>query len=48
MSLSVIYCIENIINGHVYIGSAVDYKDRKRLHIQHLNKNKFFACNSQV
>lgn len=34
-----IYGIENIINGKLYIGSAVDYKNRRRQHQYTLGKN---------
>lgn len=33
-----IYALLNIINGKYYIGSAVDFKDRWRLHLLALNK----------
>lgn len=33
-----IYTITNNMNGHRYVGSAVDLKDRFRCHRQHLNK----------
>lgn len=38
-----IYCIENIINNKKYIGQSVNIKNRKRKHLDELNKNKH--CN---
>lgn len=35
-----VYQIKNEITKQVYIGSAKNYEDRKRRHIQSLNKNK--------
>ncbi len=35
-----IYCIRNIINNKIYIGSSVDFKNRVRLHRYDLNHNK--------
>ena len=35
-----IYCIKNIINGKVYVGSAVDIKSRFRWHRTFLEKGK--------
>ena len=35
-----IYCIKNIINGKMYIGSAVDLKNRERQHFSALRLNK--------
>ena len=34
-----IYVIENQINGHRYIGSAINIKERWAEHIKQLNKN---------
>lgn len=35
-----IYQIKNLVNGNIYVGSAVDFKDRWRKHRQDLDKNK--------
>ena len=37
---SCIYKITNILNGKIYVGSAIDFIQRKSLHISQLNKNK--------
>ena len=37
--ISGIYCIENLINGNLYIGQSINLKNRKRQHFQELNKN---------
>lgn len=37
---NVIYKIENLVNGHIYIGSAKDYYNRMRLHRHYLRKGK--------
>lgn len=36
--MKVIYCIENEVNGKCYIGSAVDFKRRRREHLNKLRK----------
>jgi group I intron endonuclease len=38
--LSGIYKIENLVNGHCYIGQSVDLKTRKGQHFNYLLKNK--------
>jgi len=38
--ISVIYCIECLVNGKVYIGSTVDVNHRKTAHFLNLRKNK--------
>lgn len=35
-----IYCIENLINGKKYIGSATNFKERWRIHLSDLRRNK--------
>jgi excinuclease UvrABC nuclease subunit len=35
-----IYCIKNIINDKMYIGSAVNLKTRRYEHFHFLTKNK--------
>lgn len=40
MKQSVIYCIINIQNNHKYIGSSINFNERKRLHIRQLSSNK--------
>lgn len=39
MNQSGIYCITNTVNGHKYIGSAVNFKERWQKHKRELNKN---------
>lgn len=39
MNIGAIYKITNIINGKFYIGSAVDFDKRKKIHLYHLQKN---------
>jgi group I intron endonuclease len=39
-----IYRIINTINGHCYIGSAINLKTRKRIHFWSLNKNRHINC----
>lgn len=36
----VIYCIKNIINNKIYIGSAKNFRIRRNLHLLQLKKNK--------
>ena len=31
-----IYCIENSVNGHCYIGQTIDYVARKSKHLREL------------
>lgn len=38
--ISGIYAILNIVNDKCYIGSAIDFADRWRLHLLELNRNK--------
>lgn len=38
--ISAIYSISNIINDKIYIGSAIDFKTRKRHHLYKLKNNK--------
>ena len=38
-----IYCIENIVNNHCYIGQTVDFKDRKSKHFSELKRG--IHCN---
>lgn len=45
--ISGIYQIRNTINGHVYIGSAVDTEGRFRLHKSSLSKNKHHSIHLQ-
>ena len=40
MSISGIYIIRNLINGNVYIGSAVRIDSRKRQHLHKLRSGK--------
>ena len=40
MSQCGIYVIENTMNGHVYVGSAVNFAARRRVHLHHLRHNK--------
>lgn len=42
ISDSGVYCILNMVNGHFYVGSAIDFKDRLNCHKSHL-KNKIHA-----
>lgn len=35
-----IYCIRNLVNGKIYIGSSVKFKSRWKSHIKRLNTNK--------
>lgn len=35
-----VYCIKNVVNGKKYIGSAVDLKDRWRVHYRELCQNR--------
>jgi len=35
-----VYCVENIINGKMYIGQSVDLRRRKRNHFSKLGQNK--------
>lgn len=39
----VIYCIQNNINGNIYVGSTIDYNRRIKSHLNQLNQNKH--CN---
>lgn len=38
--MQVIYMIRNTVNGNTYIGSSINFKSRKREHINDLIKNK--------
>lgn len=38
--ISCVYKITNIINNKYYIGSTVDFKNRKRQHLSELKNNK--------
>lgn len=40
MKLQVIYQIRNIVDKKLYIGSAIDFLQRKALHLSHLRCNK--------
>lgn len=42
-----IYKIENLINGKVYVGSAVNFKARVNLHIHRLRLKKHHSCKLQ-
>ena len=42
-----VYIITNVVNGKYYIGGAVDFYDRFRLHIADLLKNKHFNSHLQ-
>ena len=44
---SVIYKIVNIVDGKVYIGSAIDFEYRKNSHISTLRRNKHRNCHLQ-
>ena len=37
---NVIYIITNLVNNRVYVGSAVDFPQRRQVHLHHLRKNK--------
>lgn len=39
MITNVIYCIRNIVSNKIYIGSSVNYKNRKRTHLHTLRNN---------
>lgn len=47
MENSGVYEIVNTVNGHKYIGSAVNIKSRWRSHFYHLNKNKHHSSHLQ-
>jgi group I intron endonuclease len=38
--MACIYVIRNVVNGKRYIGSAVNFKNRKAVHMSHLKDNK--------
>lgn len=40
MAKTGIYTIENTVNGHVYVGSAVNFATRRRVHLHHLRHGK--------
>jgi hypothetical protein len=42
-----IYSITNTVNGHVYIGSAVNISRRWNDHVRHLNKNEHHSIHLQ-
>jgi len=42
-----IYCIKNIVNGKIYIGSAVNVEQRFRNHKSNLRKNKHHSSRLQ-
>jgi hypothetical protein len=39
-----IYCIKNIINNKLYIGSAKNFRIRFNIHLSQLRKNKHHSC----
>lgn len=45
--LSGIYQIKNIVNNHLYIGSAINVKNRKSKHFSDLKKNKHHSIHLQ-
>jgi group I intron endonuclease len=47
MKLMCIYSIKNIKNNKIYIGSAVDFHRRKRVHLNLLNKGKHHSIKLQ-
>lgn len=46
-NMSGIYCIENTINHHKYIGSSVNIGARLQSHLRLLNANKHFNVHLQ-
>jgi len=42
-----IYQIKNLVNGHIYVGSAVDFRKRWSVHKCYLNKNKHHSPHLQ-
>lgn len=47
MKVTCIYSIENTENGKIYVGSAVDYHRRKRVHLNLLKKGKHHSIKLQ-
>lgn len=45
--ISCIYCIKNILNNKVYIGSSVNFNKRKNLHLHYLKNNKHHSNHLQ-
>ena len=45
--ISGIYCIENIINGKVYVGQTCNLQNREKFHFVHLIKNSHFNYHLQ-
>lgn len=46
--MKAIYCIENKINGNRYVGSCVNFYNRKNLHINGLRKNDHHSPHLQA
>lgn len=38
--MGVVYCIKNLKNGRIYIGSSLEYGKRKSVHLRQLKQNK--------